>query len=287
VEGKTGQLSLDVAGLTLGLGEATLNNDGLTAPNASLALPLELGGGKVTINDVAIGAEGLALSGGSFEMPDMMMTDGTLGVTGARGDLMLTDKGYEINAQGNLNVDLPENQKSVPLTFKLDSDGNLSGDAGEISLNLAGANLMLGKAKLDNNGLSAPNALLKLPSFFGSANGGLQATLQDVSIGADGLAFSEAGLKTDLPDIGLPMIAFTSNAVEFNLIGTDTGAKYQMTLDTVAYTQDPNGNYQTSPLRLTARNASPGELQKASNSLPDGVALQFGDVLVTFASKSN
>jgi hypothetical protein len=187
--------SLPVAGATLSVpGGATLSAEGVLAPSITLQMPALLGGLSAAASNLKVTPNSLSIdeANATFNLPNIKIGDGSkLSITNIKAKLTLTNGNYELTATGSLQVNLPGNQKTISLTFKIDHQGNLSGTIGEVALNLAGAALSLKNAALDKDGVTVQNATLTLPAVLGGAGGSVGL----VKISTDGLSFASVSFK--------------------------------------------------------------------------------------------
>ncbi|MBX7233328.1 MAG: DUF4397 domain-containing protein [Caldilineales bacterium] len=187
--------SLPVAGATLNVpGGATLSANGVLAPSVTLQMPALLGGLSAAVSNLKVTPSSLSIdeANATFNLPDIKIGDGSkLSITNIKAKLTLTNGHFELTATGSLQMNLPGNQKTIALTFKIDAQGNLSGTIGEVALNLAGATLSLKNATLDKDGVAVQNATITLPPALGGAGGSVGL----VKITKDGLSFASVSFK--------------------------------------------------------------------------------------------
>ncbi len=187
--------SLPVAGATLAVpGGAALSANGILAPSVTLQMPALLGGLSGAVNNLKVTPNSVSIdeANATFNLPNIKIGDGSkLSITNIKAKLTLTNGKYEFTATGSLQVNLPGNQKTISLTFKIDAQGNPSGTIGEVALNLAGATLSLKNATLDKDGVAVQNATITLPAALGGAGGSVGL----VKITKDGLSFAAVSFK--------------------------------------------------------------------------------------------
>jgi hypothetical protein len=215
LNGAVNNLTFNVAGGTLTMPTATISNEGIVAPVATLALPSQVGDVTFTVRDVQVGADGLSIGSGTFFMPGFTLADGSMAVTDVTAALVNVGGQYAISAEGTLTMDLPGNEQSTDVTLRLSPDGQLSGEVVGLQLNLAGATLALGPTVIDADGLRTPRATLQLPPDLGGAS----AEVTDIVINQEGLSFGSAGFAVNLPDMILgDGIGLNSNSAVLTVI---------------------------------------------------------------------
>ncbi len=201
--GALNQLQLTVAGMTLDLNGAQLNNTGLSITMARLSLPARFGSGVVTLSDVAITRDGLRIGAGAFALPELKIGDGSkVAIRNITASLAVMGPHYTLAAGGTLHLNLPDNAQAIALSFTLDSDGNLHGTIDRLSLTLAGGTLAMQQLTLTNAGLSVAVATLQLPASLGGA----LATVTQIEITGAGLSIGSGALT--LNDIQFGNSAF-------------------------------------------------------------------------------
>lgn len=204
--------SLPVAGATLNVpGGATLSSNGILAPSVTLQMPALLGGLSGAVNNLKVTPNSVSIdeANATFNLPNIKIGDGSkLSITNIKAKLALANGKYELTATGSLQVNLPGNQKTISLTFKIDSQGNLSGTIGEVALNLAGATLSLKNATLNKDGVAVQNATITLPAALGGAGGSVGL----VKITKDGLSFAAVSFKMPNFTPGGSNVAVASSA---------------------------------------------------------------------------
>jgi len=221
--GNAGNISLDVAGLTLQLNNVSMSSTALTPASATLTLPGGLGGGIVTLSNVSITKDGLVLTG-TISLPDITFggsgssetfyghlasivplgarpeTAAPLTLRNNQASLTVQGNGYVLSVSTTADINLPGNAQTTTFTFTISKSGSsyqLSGTLSSLSLSLAGSNLSLQNVTLGNTGFSVSAATLTLPASLGNTS----ITVNDVSI-------TSAGLRVGGGSITLPTIKF-------------------------------------------------------------------------------
>lgn len=225
LKGSAGALSLDLGGIVFGLNNVELTQNGLTARDATIRLPESLGGGSAVVNDVFIDGYGVSVAGGNLALPDIVLVEDTLVLTGARAEIGVMNGEYVVSGKAALNVTLPGNEKAAVVNFALGSDGQFSAGVSGLSLDIGGPVLALGAATLNADGLTAENAMITLPPDLG----GLSAMVDQVVIDANGLSFGTAGINIALPEMPLGEgLAFTNGAAQLKVVNSAAGQTYAL-----------------------------------------------------------
>ena len=223
LSGTISGLTLSVAGLTLGMSDIAIDNEGLSVATATLTLPEGLGGGTVTVSEVSITADGLALGpvGAEISLPDFQFggsaapnlagrppglasldwesqtRQAPLALRNNLATLEIVEDHFVFSVSSTLHISLPDNAQTTEFSFTISKDGNsyrLSGTLSQLSLNVAGSSLAMTSLELNNDGLYVGSAKLTLPPSIGGS-----ATLNDISVTAAGLSIGSG--EFTLPDI--------------------------------------------------------------------------------------
>lgn len=267
INGAMSGLGIDIGGVVLSLIDVSISNDGLAASAATVALPAELGGGMTAVKDIRITGEGLSVGGGSLMLPDIVLADGALTISGATADIAVVGDGYGFSAKGRLSTNLPDMAQTADVAFSIGADGQIEGSVSGLMLNLSGVTLALGETRLTSEGLTAASASIRVPFLF-------SATVRDVSIGAEGLSFGSGDLSVSLPDIMINAgFGFTKNELAVSL----TAAGPIVTIDSTMIAEN-----EQRPVRLTFNATGNG---MAAAGTPSFV-LNLGGVTVTLSDMS-
>jgi len=196
LSGMVGRIVLNVAGSTLTMTQATLNNNGLEVSAATMQLPANLGNAVGTITGVRIDKTGLKFSQAQVTLPDVKFGDGsTLKVMHPSATLNLQGNGFGLGLAGQMVVSLPQNAQTVNITATINSSGQFSAALSQLNLQIANATLALSNISIDNSGLDAAQAQLNLPPNLG----GTQGSLTHVKITSSGLSIAGAGVSVPIP----------------------------------------------------------------------------------------
>lgn len=225
LNGSMGGLMLDLGGILFGLKNVVITTEGVMAEAATLTMPAEMGGGVTTVNNVMLDGYGLSVGGGSFALPDMVLVEGMVTLSGARADVSVADGQYVVSGQSTLNVVLPGNEEATAVTFKMGGDGQLAAEVTGLKLDVGGPVLALGTAMVTNEGLSTDSAMISLPAELG----GSSAMVDQVVIDANGLSFGAAGLNIILPEMSLGEgLAFTGGTAKLSVVNGAEGSTYAL-----------------------------------------------------------
>ncbi len=197
-------LTLRVAQSSLTLQNLSFDNSGMRAGSATITLPPTLGAATGALDAVRITERGLQIGGGSFSLPAIKIGDGSkLSLSAITAQLAIQGSDYQISASATLNINLPGNQQSPTIGFRIDNNGNLQATLDQLTLIVAKATLTIANLQLDNRGLSAAEATIALPPNL--AKGASPSVVRDVRITASGLSIGSG-------TIGLPDIYVTNSA---------------------------------------------------------------------------
>jgi len=276
--GNLGNVSLDLGGPKLTLGDAVIDNYGLMVPKAILAVPPEMGGAVVTVDNVTIGMDGLGLSGGTFSLPDMILADGAVSVTGVKGELQTVEGEYRVSAEGMVNITLPDNAKSATISLAF-SDAGLTGKLSGLDLNVAGANLVLGETALDANGLTCTNAQIVMPAELG----GLSGKVDNVSITAEGLSFGTASLSGALmPDMVFgDALSLVGNNASLSVVRGADGDQYMLNVESTLIV-NVSGTPKQEAIKFAMTQAADGSVDM--QGALSGLALDLGGPVLSLSN---
>ncbi len=222
------QLTLLVAQSTLTIANLQLDNRGLSAAEATIALPPNLakGASPSVVRDVHITANGLSLGSGTIGLPDIYVANSATSqirfyqlqatistkvvatyavpraptrfglMTYAPNGLAQSDA-FVMTLAGKLALRLPQNSSNdIGIAATIDEDGNFSASLSELSLSLAQANLKLQGVNFDSTGASATSASISLPA----ALGGTEGNVSGVRISSNGLTVNGGGISFNVPN---------------------------------------------------------------------------------------
>ena len=204
--------TLKVAGATLTVDQAKLENPGLEVSYAILKLPANLGGEDTTVPDVRItpASELTLAGGGGIHLPDIEILGGeTLRVNGPVVTLVQETDGYSFDVQsGAVQVMLSQqNDHRLGLASgRVDVDGHFAGQLQQdtLALTVAGAQLTLrglatGQPLDDETGLSVAQGTWQLPGKLGGGSTSLEVP---ILVDDDGLHIND-GNPVPFPDAAL------------------------------------------------------------------------------------
>lgn len=273
LQGALNQLVLTIAQSKLTISNLTLNNNGLTAASASLALPPKLakGAAPTTVTNIQITSAGLQIGSGTIGLPDIYLANSNssqirlynlqatistvnLAASTAQaaapgfqpvaltvGDqLAAPDAATQIEAliftiRGQLSLRLPQNSKSaLAITATINENGDFSATLSELALTIAQAQLKVSGLAFDNEGATASSAEVTLPASLGSAKG----SVSGVRIDSKGLSVNGGGLTFDVPEFKL------GGSSGFAVSGKTAGTKPKATLQLEGGASFTNATYQ-------------------------------------------
>ena len=228
MSGTISQLSLTVAGATLGLTGVAVNNDGLAVASATLTLPASLGGAAATITDVKITAAGLTFGSASIAFPDIKFGDGSkVKIVGLTGTLAAGASGYTFTLSGQLQLRLPGNSQDINIAASINTAGQFSASVSQLTLSLASVQLKLTGLSVNNDGLSVASGTLTLPAKLSGASG----SVTNVTITKDGLKIGGGTVEIPFPDLKLgSSTGFSVTGVKAKLEIVNNGQAYKITL---------------------------------------------------------
>ncbi len=202
VSAETTGLMLDVGGPVLKLGPARLTAEGLSADEAMITLPSDLGGLSATVDQVVIGANGLSFgaAGLNIILPEIPLGEG-LAFTDSTAQLKVINEPagqtYAMDVASSLSIG--ETSESIKFTMSAMPDGSVSidGAMSGLGIDIGGVVLSLIDVSISNDGLAASAATVALPAELG---GGMTA-VKDIRITGQGLSVGGGSLV--LPEIVL------------------------------------------------------------------------------------
>ncbi|RME65544.1 MAG: hypothetical protein D6790_01670, partial [Caldilineae bacterium] len=198
--GTLAQLSLTVAKSKLELSELEFDAEGVKAKSATLTLPKVLNEAKATINDVQIDENGLSFGDANVKVPvefTLGKTDGDNKITG-KGDLTLAlakDRTYGFAIEGTITVKIAAQTAEASGQLRVDSNGATRGSLDGLKVTVAGMELALKSASIEDGAIKAGEATLSVPKAWG----GLSATVYQLSIDGDNVNIGGGAFK--LPEI--------------------------------------------------------------------------------------
>ena len=267
--GQVDGLNLTLGGVELSTGPLVVGLEGLSTPVVQITVPPEYGGMTFTVTDVSITSEGLSVGGGAFTMPDLILADGAVTITGVQAVVKPVDGTYEIAATGTINLNLPDQQEPASITLVFGSDG-LQSEVKGLKINVAGADLIVKQATLDQYGLTATDAMFVLPPELGGVSG----KVDKVSVTNEGLDFSTANMTLLLPDIPMgEAMTFTNNTAELKVVRSLEGDKYMLDVNS---TLSISAGGQTSQEEVTFTITAGSDGSAEINGSVGGLVLDLG-----------
>lgn len=234
-----------------------IDEKSLRSGHATLHLPKGWGGGTVDLGGVALTAHGLEINGsvtGTFDLPPITIITNTLSIKDAHAAFHLITNTFDLSAQGNLVITLPENSQTVGVAFGIDSNGDITGVIDALTINMASTRLQMTDVRLNNQGLTAHNVKLQLPPGLGSET----ITLDDVRITEAGLTIGSGGANLPLPNFNIgEHIWFVENAATLSITNTIAGEQYLLTVSSNLIVILPD-NYWQKAIAFTLRHREDG-----------------------------
>ena len=280
VEGTIKKFSMVFSGLNIEIGKATMTDDAIKVKDAELTLPETFGGLTGVISEMTIKANSISFGGAGVKIPfpdiypvgkPVTKTVAALGTTVLAASTSVTETGtvtptiaivknsatvgyfegkYSLQLEGTLQLWLPGNQRNIPIEFKIDDSGELEATVKEITLSVAGQELLMKKVVLSNDGLKVEEATLTIQSQVDKSkekaakarlmrlepDANLRAAnpradekkpdkkrsiiVKKVAIGKDGISIGGAGITNYLPDRKIGKTA-TFSKLEFTVVVND------------------------------------------------------------------
>ena len=198
VSGSISSISLQVAGLTLAVGNMNYEENTFSAATVQLTLPS--GWGSVSVSGLTITRNGISIggAGGSFSIPDVSFGS-TLKLSGMSGSFSIDGSGnYTISISATIKisgVSSGSNTNGATVSGSLTiKNGNVSGIINNFSFNITGVEFSVTNATFANNKMQAETVSLKLPS----AIGGARTTVYGLTISSSGVSIRGGVIR--LPD---------------------------------------------------------------------------------------
>ncbi len=275
VEGNLGKFSMVLAGLDIEIAKATMSDEAIKVKEAELTLPDTFGGLSAVISDIVIKADSISFGGAGVKIPfpdiypvgkPVTTTTAALATTVLAASTSVTETGtvtptiaivknsatvgyfdgkYSLQLEGTLQLWLPNNQRNIPIEFKIDDSGELEATVKEITLSVAGQDLLMKNVVLSNDGLKVEEATLTIQSQVEKSkekaakarlmrlepdanpradekkpDKKLSVIVKKVAIGKDGISIGGAGITNYLPDRKIGKTA-TFSKLEFTVVVND------------------------------------------------------------------
>ncbi len=194
------ELSLTVAKSSLVLAEVTFDDSGVKAKSATLTLPKSLNEAKATINGVQIDSNGLSFGDANAKIP----VEFAIGKADAanrvsvKGDLTLAlakDRTYGFGIEGTVTVKIASQTAEATGSLRMDSNGATRGSVDGLKVTIAGMEVALKSASIEDGKVKAGEATLSIPKAWG----GLSATVYQLEISEDNVSIGGGAFK--LPEI--------------------------------------------------------------------------------------
>ncbi len=271
VEGTIKKFSMVFAGLNIEIAKAVMTDDAIKIKDAELTLPDTFGGLTGIISEMTIKANSISFGGAGVKIPfpdiypvgkPVTTTAAALATTQLVASTSLTQTGtvtptvaivknsatvgyfegkYSLQLEGTLQLWLPGNQRNIPIEFKIDDSGQLEAKIKEITLSLAGQDLLMKEVELSNDGLKVEEATLTFQSQVDKskekaararlmraepnadpmpeekkADKKLSVIVKKVVIDKNGIAIGGVGVTNYLPDLKIGKTA-TFGKLEFTV----------------------------------------------------------------------
>lgn len=200
--GKIEKLSLTIAKSTLEMNEIEFDGKGFRTKSATLTLPEILRKTTVTINQVEINEEGLSFGDANVAIP-VEFTIGkpdaanSLAVKGSLTLVLAQDRTYGFAVEGTVTIKLASQTVEAAGSLRMDTSGALRGSIDSFKLVVAGMELSIKSATVEDGTWKASEATLSIPKEWG----GLSATVYQIEAGESG--FSMGGGSFKLPEISV------------------------------------------------------------------------------------
>ena len=198
--GQLEELTLTVAKSQLALTEVTFDDSGVKAKSATLTLPKSLNEAKATINGVQIDSNGLSFGDANAKVPvefAIGKTDAANSIS-VKGDLTLAlaqDRTYGFGIEGTVTVKIASQTAEATGSLRMDSNGATRGSVDGLKVTVAGMELALKSASIEDGKVKAGEATLSVPKAWG----GLSATVYQLEISEDDVSIGGGAFK--LPEI--------------------------------------------------------------------------------------
>ena len=216
--GSVSQISLTIANATLTMVDLTFDNTGLQVSEATIQLPAALGGGSGSLYELAIGQDGLSIGGGSvrFPFPDIKLGGATgFAVTNIVAELAIAaDRSFKMTLGGTVQINARSVRATAAGTISVDSQGRVSGTIAEFNITVAGMNITVKNAKVNNGELSVAEASMKTPASWGGA----EIAVYNLRISSSGVRIG--GGRFAVPNIKIGSVSLGSLSGELREEGS-------------------------------------------------------------------
>jgi len=206
--GSLSRITLTLATVSLVLDNVSFNNKGLAVSQATLRLPPTLGGTSAALIDVRVDASGLRIGGGSVRIafPDIKIGSASgFAMRQVSAELRIAaDRTYKVTLYGTVEVKVKSVNAMVKGSISVDSQGRLSGEIEAFTFGLAGLEVQVLNARVNNGELSVAEASLKTPPSWGGA----MVAVYNLRISSAGVKIG--GGKFAVPEIKAGKIALGS-----------------------------------------------------------------------------
>ena len=197
--GSLNRITLKLATVSLVLDTVSFNNNGLAVSQATLQLPPTLGGSSAALINVRIDDSGLRIGGGSVRIafPDIRIGSASgFAMKQVSAELRVAaDRTYKVTLYGTVEVKVKTLNAMVKGSISVDSQDRLSGEIESFNFGLAGLEVQVLNAHVNNGELSVAEASLKTPSSWGGA-----------TVAVYNLRISSAGVKIGGGKFAVPEI---------------------------------------------------------------------------------
>jgi len=229
MSGTIGVITLTVASTKLVLQDMAISNDGLAVAQATLTLPQSLGGATTTLTEVSIDGNGLHIGGGSLQLPEIKIGDGSkVKIINPTAMIASGASGYTFGVSGTLQLRLPQNSQNIAVAGTINSSGQFTATIDQLTLKLANVDLKLLGLTMNNSGLTVVTGTLQLPAKLGNVSG----VVNNISITSDGLSIEGGAATFPIPNFTIGGASgFSVSNARATLIMTNNGAAYRLQID--------------------------------------------------------
>lgn len=275
-EAKINEFEMFFASLKIKIKDATFSGDKIKIKQALLTMPKQLGELTGIVSQIEVTAKSISFGGVGVKIPlpniyplgkpvtgtnpltptNILAQSMALSTTGAytpavsfiknSATIMYDSKdGFSLQIDSTLDLHVTNNDRKIPVSLKIDWQGNVKGTVKELKLKVAGQDLEMKDVEISNKGLKVNTAsfTITLPGKKKDNNPGssppatpkpdqkLTISVKKVAITKDGFAIGEGAVAVDLPDFGIgDSIRFTKNKVKFVITNPVTSADMELEL---------------------------------------------------------
>ncbi|MCA9997997.1 MAG: hypothetical protein KDE56_19690, partial [Anaerolineales bacterium] len=225
-------LTFMLSALEIEANNLTIEAGTIRANTLTITLPSALGGGTGNAADLLITRSYVRIGavGAKIPLPNIPLANGqTLNITDVEATVGFFGGVYAVQATGTLAITLPENNLTADVEFSIDDTGNIEGFVvEEMTLNLAGASLVLAEGLLSNDGVATDAGIL--------SQGGANVTVRQITITPAGLSIGGNGAVIPFPDVRVGQSAVIYN-LEAQLTVDNSGGSPHYTFNLTGKTR--------------------------------------------------